>query len=78
MPEAIIAIDAGGGPVTIAVERTPVHVDIVVEVDGRRLRYQLTVQDEGVILETIAGADDNEDMDTLVQSLYSEHPDTEV
>ena len=56
---------------------TPTHVNVWVEHEGKTLRYQLTIQDEGIILETIAGSNGDEDMDTLVQTLYSEHPDME-
>ena len=58
-------------------EHTPTHVSVWVEFEAKMLRYQLTIQDEGLILETIAGKNGDEDMDTLVQTLYSEHPDME-
>lgn len=49
---------------------TPTHISFGTFVDGKVLQYQLTIQDEGLILEDI----DGDIMSTLVQELYADHP----
>ena len=53
---------------------TPGHLSFEVLVDGKRLQYQLTFQDEGLILEDV----EDDHLRTLSQVLYSEHLSLEL